>query len=113
MVTYVILGFKERCTPRYADASLDNINIFTRSLPSSLFYFYFVIEVTNTNIVKHHTIFHILFLDIPLIQFECGEYLGILRKILSVPQNIVMNLNNVMTCEREPFPYNNRPSFQG
>ena len=29
-------------------------------------------------------------------QFECGEYPGILRGILSVPQNIVMALNNVM-----------------
>jgi hypothetical protein len=36
-------------------------------------------------------------LDIPRIQSECGEYLGILRGMLSVPQNIVMNSNNVMT----------------
>ena len=42
------------------------------------------------------TVFHIVFLDIPHIQCECGEYPGILRGILSVPQNIVMNMNNVM-----------------
>ena len=32
----------------------------------------------------------------PHIQTECGEYLGILCEILLVPQNIVMDLNNVM-----------------
>ena len=37
----------------------------------------------------------ILFFDI--FQTECGEYLGILYEILSVLQNTVMNLNNVMT----------------
>ena len=30
------------------------------------------------------------------IQTECREYLGILHEIFLVPQNIVMNLNNVM-----------------
>ena len=35
-------------------------------------------------------------MDIPHIQTVCGEYLGILRGILSAPQNIVMDLNNVM-----------------
>jgi hypothetical protein len=30
------------------------------------------------------------------IQSKCEEYPGILRRILSVPQNIVMDLNNVM-----------------
>ena len=29
-------------------------------------------------------------------QTECGEYPGILRGIMSVPQNDVMDLNNVM-----------------
>ena len=32
------------------------------------------------------------------IYLECGEYPKILREILSVPQNIVMDLNNVMKC---------------
>ena len=30
-----------------------------------------------------------------VIQTKCGEYPGILRGILSVPHNIIMNLNNV------------------
>ena len=42
------------------------------------------------------TIFHVIFLDIPRIQFECGEYPGILCGIVLVPQNIIMDLNNVM-----------------
>ena len=31
---------------------------------------------------------------------ECGDYLGIFCGILSVPHNIVMNLNNVMELAR-------------
>ena len=38
------------------------------------------------------TVFHVVF---PEIQTKCGEYLGILRGTLSLPQNIVMDLNNV------------------
>jgi hypothetical protein len=40
-------------------------------------------------------VFHVVFSDIPHIQSECWEYLGILSGILSVPQNIVMGMNNV------------------
>ena len=42
------------------------------------------------------TCFHVIFLDIPHSQFECGDYLGILRKIMSVPYNTIMDLNNIM-----------------
>jgi hypothetical protein len=41
-------------------------------------------------------IFHVIFLNIPHIHIECGEYLEILREILLVPQNIVMDLKEVM-----------------
>ena len=34
--------------------------------------------------------------DIPHIQTKCGKYLGISHKILSVSQNIVMDLNNIL-----------------
>ena len=58
---------------------------------------------TQHNIIQIHksayvglTIFHVVFPDIPHIQSECGEYSGILRGILSVPQIVVMDLNNVM-----------------
>ena len=34
--------------------------------------------------------------NIPHIQIECGKYFRIFCRILSVPQNIVMNLINVM-----------------
>ena len=37
-----------------------------------------------------------VFPDTPQIQSECGEYLRILHGIISVPHNIVMDLNNVM-----------------
>ena len=40
--------------------------------------------------------FHIVFPCITHIQSECGEYSGRLCEILLVPENIVMNLNNVM-----------------
>ena len=39
------------------------------------------------------TIFHVVLLNIPHIQSECGEYLEILCGIFLVPQNIVMDLN--------------------
>ena len=35
-------------------------------------------------------------MDNPHVQFECGEYPGISCGILSIPHNIVMDLNNVM-----------------
>ena len=42
------------------------------------------------------TMFHVVFADVShMFQFECGEYLGILRGILSVPQNIFMGMNIV------------------
>jgi hypothetical protein len=47
------------------------------------------------------TIFHIIFLDISHIQYECGKYQGILSGILSVPQNVVVDMNNVMSMERK------------
>jgi hypothetical protein len=31
------------------------------------------------------------------VQYECGKYLGIFHGIVLVPQNIVMDLNNVTT----------------
>ena len=52
------------------------------------------------------TIFHIVFLDIPHIHKECGEYPGILRGLLSIPLNIGIKLNNVMpTRNVEPIYY--------
>ena len=42
------------------------------------------------------TIFHKIFLNISHIQTECGKYSGIFYEILPIPQNIVMNLNDVM-----------------
>ena len=42
------------------------------------------------------TVFHLVFMDISLIQFECGEYPRLFHGILSVPHSIVMNLNNVI-----------------
>ena len=44
------------------------------------------------------TIFHVIFQNIPRIQTEFGECPGILHRVLSVLQNIVMDLNNVMEC---------------
>ena len=41
------------------------------------------------------TIFHVVILGFPHIHFECGEYLGILCGILSVPHNIVMDVKYV------------------
>jgi hypothetical protein len=41
------------------------------------------------------SVFHVVFPDISHIWFECGENLGILRGIPSVPHNIVMNMYNV------------------
>ena len=41
-------------------------------------------------------VFHEIFLNISHIQTECGKYLGIFSKTLSIPQNIIMDLNNVM-----------------
>ena len=46
------------------------------------------------------TIFHVVFPDIHM--FECGEYPGILHAILSIPHNIVMNLNHVMFTNNIP-----------
>jgi hypothetical protein len=40
--------------------------------------------------------FHIVFPDIPHIQSECGKHPRILCGIPSVPQHIVMDMNNVM-----------------
>ena len=42
------------------------------------------------------TVFHKIFLNISHIQTECGKYSGIFYEILPIPQNIVMNLNDVM-----------------
>ena len=36
----------------------------------------------------------------PDIQSECGEYPRVLRGILSLPHNIVMDLNNVMDVRK-------------
>ena len=47
--------------------------------------------------------FHVVFPDIPHIQTGCGKYSGILCGILSVPQNIVMDLNNMMDGKRSPI----------
>ena len=41
-------------------------------------------------------VFREIFLDISLIQSECGKYLGIFHIMLSVSKNIVLYLNNVM-----------------
>lgn len=40
--------------------------------------------------------FHRIFLDISHIQNGCGKYPGILCKILSIPHNIAMGLNDVI-----------------
>ena len=42
------------------------------------------------------TMFYRIFFSIPHIQPECGECLRIFLKILSIPQNIVVDLNNAM-----------------
>ena len=42
------------------------------------------------------TVYHVVFPDIPHIQFKRGDYSRILCEILSVPQNIVMEMNNVV-----------------
>ena len=53
------------------------------------------------------TIFHVLILDISHIQFDCGKYPEILCGLLSVPQNIVKDLNNVMfiIIKLKPYKY--------
>ena len=63
-------------------------------------------KMLNISITLNHVmlvIFHITlfisitkFYEIDNIQSKCGEYLRILRGILSVPQNIVINMYNVM-----------------
>jgi hypothetical protein len=45
------------------------------------------------------TIVHGIFLNTPHIQYECWEYPEILCGILSIPQNIIMDLNNIMIIE--------------
>ena len=40
------------------------------------------------------TVLHIIFPNILHIQSECGKYLKIFCEMLSVPRNIVMDLNN-------------------
>ena len=42
------------------------------------------------------TVFHIIFPHISHIHSECGEYAEILCGILSLPHNIVMNMNNAI-----------------
>ena len=37
-------------------------------------------------------------LNISHIQFECGKYMRLFHGILSVSQNNIMDLNNVMNC---------------
>ena len=37
-------------------------------------------------------------------QFECGEYLGILCRVMPIPPNIVMDLNNVMYSNDNKHP---------
>ena len=51
-------------------------------------------------------IFHVVFLDILHIWSKCGEYQGLLREILSVPQNkrvylndVVLHLVNLSCCQ--------------
>ena len=53
-------------------------------------------EVMHVSITLFISII-VVFSNIPNIQTKCGEYLRILHGILSVPQNIVMDLNNVMS----------------
>jgi hypothetical protein len=38
------------------------------------------------------------------LMYECGKYQRIFRGILSVPQNILMDLNNVM-CKLDLYPF--------
>ena len=45
--------------------------------------------------------FYVEYSDIPHIQTECEEYPGVLRGLLPVPHNIVIDLNNVMLASRE------------
>ena len=53
----------------------------------------------------------------PHIQFECRTYLGIFHGILSVPQNIVMDMNNAMyllitpTLSYGPVPFEHKCSW--
>ena len=44
-----------------------------------------------------------IFFDIPHIQTECGEYQKKNCGILSVPYNVVMNMNNVMKGTRAVY----------
>ena len=55
------------------------------------------------------TIVNVVFPDIPHIQIKCGEYVGILRGILSIPHNNVMDLNNVMKCNFDQHALSNVP----
>ena len=59
-------------------------------------------------------IFHIIFLDILHIQSEYEEYLEIFHGILSIPHNIVVNLNNIMNhfCDHI-YIYILTPSIKG
>ena len=50
-------------------------------------------------------VFHGIFPDISHIQFECGKYLGVFCGIVSIPHNIVMNLDNVMQEHNTPKVY--------
>ena len=50
-------------------------------------------------------IFHIIFADVSHIHFECREYMEIFFEILSVLDNIVMDLNNAMHEYAKEGPY--------
>jgi hypothetical protein len=52
------------------------------------------------------TILHkIIVFDVSHIQTECGKYQGIVCGILSVPQNTIMDPNNVMLTNVGRFSY--------
>ena len=49
----------------------------------------------------------VVFPNILHIQSECGDYLGLLRGILSVPHNHIMDMENVMNFQSSSYHYFN------
>ena len=55
---------------------------------------YYITLFISIPVLCETNMFHGIFLDIPIA--EHGNYLGIFHRILLVPHNIVMDMNNVM-----------------
>ena len=84
------LGSKrvQGCIPKGVDRKIDSWNIAYQVLN--------IILIHNINCCVGLTIFHEIFWIIDHIQTECGKYSGLFHGILAIPQNIGMDLNNVI-----------------